>query len=82
MRYLIVTCAAICLCGCITINKPIEIEPFPIAPILESYAIPPIVSFMGSNQTYVVTTEFVGNAAKVKLYLEAIHKWKIKNNIR
>lgn len=78
-KYLL--CLLILLCSGCCVIRVSELTPFPPEPSYRKHNQDPILSYNKSNKSFVVTDVMVENAAKDKLYLEAIREWKTYNNL-
>ena len=54
---------------------------FPMEPSWDVYNTPPVISYNGSNDTYLVTSALVNNSVKYKIYIDTINEWRKNNGI-
>lgn len=73
----------ITLTGCCTPDSnSISITPFPPRNKVVKYTSKPVVDYIKSNKTFIVTSEFMNNAIDNQIFVEEILKWKRDNGIR
>lgn len=71
------------LTGCSTFKiDSYPITPFPPRHETIEYTATPVLEYVKTNKTYIVSTEFMRNAIANQIFVEEILKWKRDNGIR
>lgn len=68
-----------CCCLRESVNWPHD---FPVRAKVIKYTREPVLSFNKTNQTYVVTSEFMENAVNNKIFVDEVIIWKNENGIK
>ena len=68
--------------SCCSFNTESTLTPFPAKPHYKEYVREPVLDFISSNKTYIISSEYMENSLLDVTYIDEITKWKRENGVK